>query len=253
MAIVTGAARGVGAATTRRLRADGYLVVGVDLDAPTDEDGIEAFVRGDVADPQTGVRAVAAAADLGPLNVLVNSAGIVIDRAFTAQDDPEWQAVLSAVVDGTRLMVRAVVASMQADARRELARGPGLSPRPRRIVNTVPSAFETGTPGASATAAAGGAVVGLTTTLARELGGWGIRVNAVLLGYISTRLTDPLSPPDGVIGLPEPVRQMAAATTALGRFGDPAEVAAVHAFLAGPDADYVTGAVVPVTGGLLGT
>ncbi len=253
---MTGAARGIGAATVSRLRADGLQVVGVDVDPV--QHGVDVHhVTGDVRDPAVAQAAVAAATAIGPLRVLVNNAGIVRDRAFTAQTDQDWATVLSTVLEGTRTMTAAVVAAMQSDAAEEMAAGPDARPTARRIVLTAPAATRTGTAGSSASAAAGGAVVSLAATLARELGGWGIRVNTVMVGHVRTRLTDRVDPGTDVDpaghGLPEPVRQMAAATTALGRFGDPEEVAAVHAFLSGPDSDYVTGAVIPVTGGLLGT
>lgn len=255
---MTGAARGIGAATATRLSDDGFVVIAVDVDGAALRscwDGAERVhpVVGDVADPATAADAIAAAVAVGQLRVLVNNAGIVVDRAFTAQADDEWAAIQRTVVDGTRLTTAAVLAQMCADAAEELAAGPGARPTPRRVIATVPAATATATAGGSASAAAGGAVQALIRTLAREVGGHGIRVNAVLVGYVDTRLTGPL-PVGGVgHGLPEPVRQIVAATTALGRFATPEEVAAVHAFLASADADYVTGAVIPVTGGLLGT
>jgi NAD(P)-dependent dehydrogenase (short-subunit alcohol dehydrogenase family) len=201
---------------------------------------------------------VAAADAAGSVDALVCCAGAPHDRAFTAQDDASWSGVLAGVVDGTRVMARAVARRMQRAAEAELAAGPTARPSARRIVALAPATTRTATAGGSASAAAGGAVLALTATLARELGPWGIRVNAVLVGFVETRLTARL--PDGAAlgdpstpGLPEPVRQMAAATTALGRMGTPEEVAGAVAFLLGPDADYVTGAVLPVTGGLLGT
>lgn len=260
VAIVTGAARGIGAATVQRLTADGMQVVAVDIDGealpqrwgntphPVD------IIIGDVADPACAAEAVDRALARGRLHALVNNAGEVRDRAFTTQPDEEWDTVLSAVLDGTRTMTRAVLSVMCAHASEELAAGPDVSASPRRIVMTVPAVTVTGAAGGSAGAAAGGAVAAMAATLAREVGGFGIRVNAVLVGYVATRLTGPLplTGRDGP-GLPEPVRQMVAATTALGRFGTPEEVAAVHAFLLSPAADYVTGALIPVTGGLLGT
>ncbi len=213
-------------------------------------------VPGDVRDAATATRAVDAAAGLGDLTALVNDAGLALDRAFGAHDDESWRTVVDTLLEGTRVMCRAVAEAMRAAAGSELA--DGGDPRPRRITTTVPATTLTATAGGSASAAAGGAVAALTRSLARELGPHGIRVNGVVVGYAETRATQAL--PEGVAlaspdapGLPEPVRQMAAATTALGRFARPEEIAAVHAFLCSADASYVTGALVPATGGLLGT
>lgn len=257
VAIVTGAARGIGAATAQHLADRGMHVVVVDSDgealtARWSRRDVSAVV-GDVADPGCAQDAVTTATAAGHLRALVNNAGIVADRTFIAQPDEEWAAVQRTVLEGTRAMSRAVAHQMCRDAEVELSAGPEAPASARRIVNTIPAAAATGTPGGSASAAAGGALAGLTVTLARELGGHGIRVNAVLVGYVGTRLTGPLPPTGAGPGLPEPVRQLVAATTALGRFGTPEEVAAVHGFLTSADADYVTGAVIPVTGGLLGT
>ena len=120
----------------------------------------------------------------------------------------------------------------------------------RKITNTAAGALYTGNPGQANLAAGAGAVVRLTRTLARELGGFGINVNPVAPGFIDTRLT---AAADDGTGVPEPLRQMTKAMTALGRFGSPEDVARVHLFLASSDADFVTGVTIPVTGGLLGT
>lgn len=259
VAIVTGAAQGIGAATVCRLLTDGRHCVAVDIDASALHDrwdGTKAVttVHGDVASTDTAEESVLAAGRAGGLDVLVNNAGLAIDRAFVSQTEQQWRTVWQAAVEGTRVMSGAVVEAMQEAARQELAAG-GV-PTPRRVINTVPATTTTATAGGSAAAAAGGAVAALTRTLARELGPYGIRVNAVMVGYINTRMTHSLEGQEAKSqrqGIPEPVRQMAAATTALGRFGSPEEVAAVHAFLASAGADYITGVVLPVTGGLLGT
>ena len=208
------------------------------------------LVRGDalaVADEL----AAAALAHHGGLDVVVCNAGSALDAAFHALDDAAWTAVLRDAFEATATVLRACAVPMRDAAAQELARD-GRVARRRAITTTVAAAAVTGSPGSANLAAAGGAVRSLTATVARELGPFGITCNAVLVGFVETRMTAPQGPEDRA-GTPEPVRQMTRAMTALGRFGTPAEVAAVHAFLVGPDATFVTGAVVPATGGLLGT
>ncbi len=139
--------------------------------------------------------------------------------------------------------LRAVVPELRSRAHAEAAEG---TPRARSVVTLASAALATGEPGESDAAARSGAIVGLTRTLARELGPLNIRVNAVLVGAID------LGPPPQH-GEPAVLRELTRAVTALGRLGTPDEVAAVIAFLASDDAAFVTGAVVAVTGGHLGT
>ena len=122
----------------------------------------------------------------------------------------------------------------------------------RKVVFTTSSAALTGNSGQANYTAAKGGIIGLTRTLARELGPFHINVNAVAPGFIETRLTAPKAKGDE-FGMPEEFRQMALMVIALGRFGRPEDVAEAHLFLASSEADYVTGAILPVTGGQLGT
>src|SRR5207253_3910542 len=122
----------------------------------------------------------------------------------------------------------------------------------RKITFTASSAALTGNAGQANYTAAKGAIIGLTRTLARELGPFHINVNAVAPGVIETRLTQAKQEGEDM-GIPEQIRQMALMLIALGYYGRPEDVANVHAFLASSDADYVSGAVIPITGGQLGT
>lgn len=261
VAIVTGAGRGIGAATAVLFAAEGARLVLNDRDAePLDEVGerirsgggeIET-VPGDASDAAVAAALATAAEErLGALDIVVNNAGTVADAIFHALGAERWDGVMRACLGTTVAVLEACVPRMRARATEELARDGHVS-RQRKITNTVAASFSTGEPGQANLTAAGGAVVGLTRTLARELGGFGINVNAVAPGFVETRLTKAQSRPDG-LGVPEPVRQMTKAMTALGRYGRPEDLARVHLFLASEDADFITGVTLPVTGGLLGT
>ena len=213
---------------------------------------VVAVVSGDVADPAIARAAVDAAIErFGTVDILVNNAGTVSDGAFHALSDEAWDAVERNGFTTTLTMARAVVPVMRDQAMAELT-ADGRVRYQRKITNTAASAFLTGNPGQANLAAAAGAVIGLTRTLARELGSFGVNVNAVAPGFIETRLTRPETVEDPG-GVPEPIRQMTKAMTALGRYGSPEDLARVHLFLASSDADFITGVTIPVAGGLLGT
>jgi 3-oxoacyl-[acyl-carrier protein] reductase len=171
---------------------------------------------------------------------------------FGDLDQRTWDAVHRDGLGATLAVSQACLVHLRATATEELSRT-GRVAHQRRITNTVASAALTGSPGGAALSATGGAIAGLTRTLARELGGYGVNVNAVAVGFVETRLSAAQTAEDPATGVAESIRQMTKAMTALGRHGTPADVAAVHAFLASGDADFVTGAVIPVTGGLIGT
>jgi 3-oxoacyl-[acyl-carrier protein] reductase len=121
----------------------------------------------------------------------------------------------------------------------------------RKVVFTASTAFLTGNAGQANYTAAKGAIVGLTRTLSRELGPFHVNVNAVAPGFIETRLTAPKQEGQD-LGVPEQNRAMALMIIALGYYGQPEDVANVHAFLASPDSDYVSGVVIPVAGAMMG-
>lgn len=252
--IVTGAARGIGEATARLFAAEGATLILNDIDA----EPLEAVARELGAHPVAGDvahdadRIVNAALErTGTVDVLVNNAGTRADAPFHLMTAQEWDRVFDATLTGTVRMCQAVVPHLRERAMEELAQD-GHVRRQRKITNTAPASFFVGSPGQANLTAAGGAVVGLTRTLARELGGFGVNVNAVAPGFVETRLTA-AEHPDGGLGMAEPLRQMTKAMTALGRYGAPDDLARVHLFLASSDADFVTGVTIPVAGGLLGT
>ena len=255
--VITGAGGGIGSATAALFVASGAAVVLVDIEGgPVSALGQRLgdaahVVVGDAADDRVAALAATTAVDaFGGLDAVVNSAGTTADGTLHDLPDDRWAAVQHACVTTTLVTTRACVALMRELAKVELtADGP---PRHRAVVGTAAASWWTGSPGQANLTAAGGAVVGLFRTLARELGGFGITANTVAHGFIDTRLTAPLAAAGGY-GVAEPLRQMTKAMTALGRHGTPDDVARVHRFLASTDAAFVTGAVIPVTGGLLGT
>jgi 3-oxoacyl-[acyl-carrier protein] reductase len=242
-AIVTGAARGIGAATARRLARDGLAVALVDLDI--DEatrvaaeiiaaDGDAIALRADVtseADVTSVVGRVAA--ELGRPTVLVNNAGILRDNLLFRMSLDDWEAVMSVHLRGAFLMSRAVQAHM-VDA------GTG------RIVS-LSSVSALGNRGQANYAAAKAGLQGLTKTLALELGRFGITANAVAPGFI---VTDMMAAAAEGLGVTlEEFQARIAADTAVRRVGQPDDVAAVVSFLVSDDAAFVSGQVIYVAGG----
>lgn len=238
VALVTGAAQGIGRAVAERLAAEGAKVVLTDRNGETLAATVEeirnrvpgATVRGeelDVAD-SARVREVVdrTAVDLLGLDVLVNSAGILRDGWVEKMTDEDWNAVIGVHLSGTFYCCRAAVPHMR---RRDYG----------RIVN-LSSIMWRGNPGQSNYSAAKAGIVGLTRTLALELVGFGITVNAVAPGFINTPMTRSLRPK---------VRDFLVARQPGKRMGTPQEVAAAVTFLASEEASFVTGQVVHLCGG----
>lgn len=261
VAVITGAGRGIGAATARLFAARGAQVVVNDRDEDVAEataravraaGGQAAAVPGDCADADVARRLADAAVDaFGTVDILVCSTGSLADGVFHALDDEDWESVHRDMVTAAIAAARACLVEMRGRAQAELAAS-GRVTHQRKIILTSAASHATGNPGQANLTAAAGAVVGLTRTLARELGGFGINVNAVAPGFIETRLTASQGADDRS-GVAEPIRQMTKAMTALGRYGTPEDVAQAHLFLAGRESDFITGVTLPVTGGMLGT
>jgi 3-oxoacyl-[acyl-carrier protein] reductase len=261
VAVITGAGRGIGRATAIRFAREGASVVVNDVDREPAEDTVRAI-------EEAGGRAVARTEDtvdlgearrlmdgvvgeLGKIDILVNNAGTTRDRMFHRLDEETWDLVLDVNLRTAFHATLAAIPHVRDPAKRELAER-GRPAYHRKITFTASAVALTGNPGQANYTAAKGAIVSLTRTLARELGPFHINVNAVAPGFIETRLTQPKEEGQE-LGIPEPVRQMALMLIALGRYGRPEDVAAAHLFLASEDADYVSGAILPVTGGQLGT
>lgn len=231
IAIVTGAASGIGRATALRFAAEGARVVAIDLDerAVRDAVGVQALALGaDVADEGAVAAAVARTKETyGRIDVLAHYAGITRDAMSWKMDLDAWEAVLRVNLTGTFLVAKAVATVMRES-------GTGGS-----IVLTSSRSY-LGNVGQANYAASKGGVVSLMRTMALEYGKSNVRVNALAPGYIETPMT---------AAMPEKLRTLAVETTPLLRAGSPEEVAAAALFLASDDASYVTGVVLPVDGG----
>jgi 2-hydroxycyclohexanecarboxyl-CoA dehydrogenase len=239
-AFVTGGASGIGAATARRLTAEGARVtVGdLNLDGARDVAGeIDGFgVELDVADTASVREAVAAAtAEVGPVDVLVNNAGTDRFAFFVDSDEELWDFVLAVNLRGTLAMTHAVLRTMHE-------RGGGA------IVNVASEAGRVGSQGSATYSAAKAGVIGFTKTIARESARFGVRCNAVAPGPIETPLLAAAEAQYGDIG--RRLKEGMVAATVMRRIGTPEEVAAAIAFLASDDASYVTGQTLNVSGGL---
>ena len=240
VALVTGGASGIGAATCRRLAAEGARVAVTDLNAGTAQavagelDG--AAYELDVRSTASISAAVAAAErDLGPLEVLVNNAGYDEFGFFARSDEAMWDRVLAVNLRGTIAVTHAVLPGMQ-----ERRRG--------RIVNVASEAGRVGSRGSAIYSAAKAGVIGFTKTVAREAARYEVTANAVAPGPIETPLL--MAAPEQLGEMGERLVQGMVGATQLGRLGQPDEVAAAIAFLASDDASYVTGETLGVSGGL---
>ncbi len=239
-ALVTGGASGIGAATARRLAAEGARVAIGDVaeqgarEIAAELDGFACEL--DVADGAS-VRAGVAEIEqaLGPIDVLVNNAGTDRFSFFVNTDEALWDLVLGINLRGTIAVTHAVLGGMQER-------------RSGSIVNVASEAGRVGSQGSVVYSAAKAGVIGFTKAIAREAARYRVRCNAVAPGPIETPLLNAAPLMLGELG--ERLKQGMVDATALGRSGEAEEVAAAIAFLAGEEASYVTGQTLGVSGGL---
>jgi len=236
IALVTGASRGIGAAIADELAAQGATVIGT----ATSEAGAKAIADRLAAHSGHGrVLNVSEAAsidvlidgiakDIGAVSILVNNAGITRDNLLMRMKDEDWQAILDTNLTSVYRTSKAVMRAM-------------MKARKGRIINIASVVGVTGNAGQTNYAAAKAGVIAFSKSLAKEIGSRGVTVNVVAPGYIATDMTK---------DLPEDAKQALMNQIALGRLGEPSDIARAVAFLAGPAAAYITGETLHVNGGM---
>jgi 3-oxoacyl-[acyl-carrier protein] reductase len=236
IALVTGASRGIGAAIADELAAQGATVIGT----ATSEAGAQAIGErlkaagghGRVLDVSVAGAIEALvdeiAKDIGGISILVNNAGITRDNLLLRMKDEDWQAILDTNLTSVYRACKAVMRGM-------------MKARRGRIVSIASVIGVTGNAGQSNYAAAKAGIIAFSKSLAKEIGSRGVTVNVVAPGFIATDMTR---------DLPEASKEALVGQIALGRLGEPADIARAVAFLAGPSAAYITGETLHVNGGM---
>lgn len=237
-ALVTGGTGGIGSAIVRYLAGQGHRVATNYRNPDKAEawrkamaaEGIDVcMVQGDVCDPDacaTMVRVIEAR--YGPVDILVNNAGITRDNLLMRMKDEDWQAILDTNLTSVYRASKAVMRGM-------------MKARKGRIINIASVIGVTGNAGQANYAAAKAGIIAFSKSLAREIGSRGVTVNVVAPGFIDTDMTK---------DLPEDAKTAMLGQIALGRLGEPADIARAVAFLAGPSASYITGETLHVNGGM---
>lgn len=239
LAVVTGAGSGIGRAVCRVFASEGATVIGADMNEKGMEETL-AMIK-DTGDHQSYQCDVSSSASVNNLldkikekyssapHIAVNSAGITRDRTMMKLTEEDFDKVVNVNLKGTWLLNKAVGKAMLTDK------------VPGSIVNISSLVGKTGNIGQTNYAASKAGVIGITKSMAKEMGKFNIRVNAVLPGFIETPMTETV---------PENLMQMTKLLIPLGRLGNPEEIANTCAFLASDKSSYITGATIEVTGGL---
>ena len=235
LAIVTGASRGIGRAIAEKLVADGFFVVGTATSA-SGADAISAYLGeagkgyalnvADAASIETFIESVTE--HYGTPAVLVNNAGITRDNLLMRMKDEEWDDIISTNLTSVFRMSKAVLRAM-------------MKARYGRIINISSVVGSTGNAGQTNYAAAKAGMVGFSKSMAKEVGSRGITVNTVAPGFIDTDMTKELS---------EDIKNGLLSAIAVGRLGQPEEIAHAVSFLASEQAAYITGETLHVNGGM---
>ena len=260
VALVTGAARGIGRAVAVKLASEGARVLANDLDRDAlsalqaDVGGGCDVFPGDVTDPTFGDRAVRTCVDrLGDLDILVNNAGYVWNSRIANHTDEQWYAMIDIHATGPFRLLRAAGLYFRQMAKE------GRSTHTRKVVNVSSISGLFGEPTQFSYSAAKSALFGMTRSLAKDWGRYNVTVNCVAFGFIETRLTQTYTgdvPEIAVgdrklkVGLDAAQVELMKALIPLGRVGSPEEAAgAVYLFCA-PESDYVSGEILVAAGGL---
>jgi 3-oxoacyl-[acyl-carrier protein] reductase len=235
-AFVTGSTRGIGRAIAERLLAAGakVAIIGRQADRAREvASGLGAGAQGfgcDVADPAQVVEAVAGAErELGPISILVNNAGLTRDNLLLRLSDEDWRTVLDANLTGAFNTTRAVIKGM-------------MKRRAGRIINITSIVGLTGNKGQANYAASKAGLIGFTKSVAKEYASRNVLANCIAPGFISTDMT---------AALPAEAQDALLGQIALGRLGEPADIAGAVLFLASTLSSYITGQVLVVDGGMV--
>ena len=234
--LVTGASRGIGAAIADELAAQGATVIGTatsDAGAAAIGERLAAIGgHGRMLDVTDGASIEALVDDIakqfGPVSILVNNAGITRDNLLMRMKDEDWNAIIDTNLTSVYRTSKAVMRAM-------------MKARRGRIINIASVVGVTGNAGQANYAAAKAGIIAFSKSLAKEIGSRGITVNVVAPGFIDTDMTK---------ALPETAREGLIGQIALGRLGEPSDIARAVAFLAGPSAAYITGETLHVNGGM---